>query len=418
MMLLLALLLFLLVAGFAWFLQRERLARRGLEGRVKDLNRQLQDVFGRLEEERSRLETTFSGMAEGVLLTNGQGDIAYLNPAFREMFRLKEGVEGRSALEVLASVACDDAIRAVIREGKTVEREVTFERPTRRIFQVYFSPVRREGKLTGVVSVFHDLTAIRRLEEVRRDFIANLSHELKTPLTAIRGYAETLLEECGGDPAGRPSSPESRKSLEVIFRRASEMSHLTENLLNLSRIESGKEDLSLESVALRPFVASLLERFSAQARVKRIELASEIPESAPPLSADPHKLNQILSNLVDNAVKYTQEGGRIWVRASAPSLPSPLKGERVGVRGNNEVQIEVEDNGPGIPLEDRERIFERFYRVDKARSRGTGGAGLGLAIVKHLVELHGGRVEVQSEVGRGSSFQIFLPSEKIVRQAV
>ena len=391
--LLLVPLAFLLLTGFLFFLHRERAGRQNLEGKLNELNRKLKSAFERLEEERARLETTFSGMVEGVLLTDRDGGILHLNPTFREMFGLEGKVEGRSALEVLASVASDDALREVVRTGKVVEREIAFEKPKRRVFQVHFSPMVRDGKISGAVSVFHDLTTIRRLEEVRRDFVANLSHELKTPLTAIRGYSETLLE--GIDAL----SPEARKHVEIIFRHSAELSHLTENLLNLSRIESGKEEMGLEKIELKAFVDQIFERFQSQAKVKEIELINEV--GTEPLQADPHKLNQILSNLVDNAVKYTPENGEIWVRCHLDS--------RGGFQTRPYICLEVEDTGPGIPASDRERIFERFYRVDKARSRDTGGAGLGLAIVKHLVELHGGRVQVESRPGGGSRFQVSLP---------
>ncbi|MBI2167840.1 MAG: PAS domain S-box protein [Candidatus Omnitrophica bacterium] len=382
------LLLLLVIAGAAFLLRRERRLRNGFERQISELNQKFKRATERLDEERARLETTFSGMVEGVLLTDARGDILHVNPPFREMFGLKGKAEGRSALEVLTSVAADDAIRQVIQNGEPVEREIHFEKPRPRVFQVHFSPVRRDGKLSGVVSVFHDLTEIRRLEEVRRDFIANLSHELKTPLTAIRGYSETLLE------VSDLSSEEFRRHLETIFRNAVELSHLTENLLNLSRIESGREEVLLELIPLRPFVDRLLERFQSQAEAKRIEIENEVPQEAVPLQADSTKLNQILANLVDNALKYTSEGGRIWVRSEV---------------SGKEFRISVEDNGAGIPKADQERIFEKFYRVDKARSRDSGGAGLGLAIVKHLTELHGGRVRVFSGPGHGSRFQISLP---------
>lgn len=387
MTLILTSLLFVVIGAALFFIRRERRLRQALGNEIKDLKAKIQAATQRLTEERARLETTFSGMSEGVLATDERGDILHVNPAFCEMFGLKNPVEGRSALEVLASVACDDAIQEVIRKRGPVEREIVFEKPQRRVFQVHFSPMRRDQKLFGVVSVFHDLTEIRRLEQIRRDFIANLSHELKTPLTAIRGFSETLLEESDN------ALTESRKHLEIIFRHAAELSHLMENLLNLSRIESGREEVLLEQIALRPFVDRLLERFLTQAKVKKIELANAIPEDAPPLEADPTKLNQILGNLVDNAIKYTPEGGKIWVRSKV---------------SQGEYQVEVEDTGAGIPEKDRERIFERFYRVDKARSRDSGGAGLGLAIVKHLVELHGGRVTMTPSPGKGSRFIVSL----------
>ena len=369
-------------------MRRERRIRHALFGRISELNSRVRALAERLENERARLETTFSGMVEGVILADQRGDILLVNPAFREMFTLKGKVEGRSALEVVASVACDDAIQEVIRERKPVGREIIFDQPKRRIFQVYFSPMMRDEKLFGVASIFHDLTEIRRLEEIRRDFIANLSHELKTPLTVIRGYCETLLEESS------KFEETPRKHLEIIFRHATDLGHLTENLLNLSRIESGKEELSLESIPLRNFVARLLERYGSQAEVKQIKFHNEIPEDLPAFEADSSKLNQILSNLVDNAVKYTPTGGEMWVRASCQ---------------RNQFQIIVQDNGNGIPRGEQERIFERFYRLNKARSRDSGGAGLGLAIVKHLVELHAGRIVVESTPGRGSQFKIVFP---------
>ncbi len=377
-----------LIAGALFFIRRERRIRHALFGRISELNSRVRALAERLENERARLETTFSGMVEGVILADQRGDILLVNPAFREMFTLKGKVEGRSALEVLASVACDDAIQEVIREKKPVEREIIFSQPARRVFQVYFSPMMRDEKLFGVVSIFHDLTEIRRLEEIRRDFIANLSHELKTPLTVIRGYCETLLEESS------KFDETPRKHLEIIFRHATDLGQLTENLLNLSRIESGKEELVLESIPLRNFAARLLERYGSQAEVKQIEFHNEIPENLPALEADSSKLNQILSNLIDNAVKYTPAGGKIWIRAS---------------REGNQFQVVVQDSGNGIPRGEQERIFERFYRLNKARSRDSGGAGLGLAIVKHLVELHAGRISVESAPGRGSQFKIIFP---------
>lgn len=382
-------LLFLILGGSLFLIQRERRLSKTLEKKIKELNETLKFSFEQLEKTKARLETAFAGMAEGVLLADPRGDILHVNPAFREMFGLRETVEGRSALEVLASVACDEAIQEVLRRHKSVQREILFERPKKRFLQVHFSPIDLEGSLLGVVAVFHDITELRRLEEVRRDFIANLSHELKTPLTAIRGFSETLLEE--GDRLSEPT----KKSLEVILKNAAELNHLVENLLNLSRIESGKEEIVLETVSLKPFVDCLLERFQSQAKAKRIELYNEISEGTPPFKTDPGKLNQILGNLVDNAVKYSSAGGKIWVR----------------VHKNQEgYTFEVEDTGPGIPPEDQTRIFERFYRVDKARSRNSGGgAGLGLSIVKHLAELQGGRVEMESVSGQGSKFKVFLP---------
>ena len=387
-------LIFLLVAAFIGIvaIRRNRRSRTKIERRIKELNDRLKTAFEQLEEQKTRIETTFSGMTEGVLMTDQRGDILHINPAFQEMFDLPKKVDGRSSLQVLANVACDDAIHEVIKTAQPVEREIIFERPARRVFQVHFSPMRRDGKLFGVVSVFHDLTEIRRLEQIRRDFIANLSHELKTPLTAIRGFSETLLDQ----PQAGPEF--TQKYLEIIFRHAADLSHLMDNLLNLSKIESGKEEVLYEGVSLKHFVDRLLERFATQASVKKIKIHNEILETKEMLQADPTKLNQILTNLLDNALKYTPEQGQIWIR-----------GSRDDPADRPYYIIEVEDTGPGISKQDQERIFERFYRVDKARSRDTGGAGLGLSIVKHLVELHGGEISVESVPGRGSKFKIIFP---------
>lgn len=374
--------LIFIAVGIFWF-RLEKSTQRRLTRQLNDLGTRMKAVSRDLEEQKARLETTFSGMVEGVVLTDQRGDILHVNPAFREMFVLKRKIEGKSTLEILANVSCDDAIREVIEKLKPVEREIVFENPRRRVFQVYFSPMHREGKLFGVVLVFHDLTEFRRLEQVRRDFIANLSHEIKTPLTVIRGYGETLLEEAGSLPEN------TRRHLEIIFRHVTDLEHLMENLLNLSRIESGKDELVLEKIPLKNFTDCLLDRFAHQAKIKEIQLHNEVSNKAPSLKADSSKLNQILSNLVDNAIKYTPSGGNIWIRSSTK---------------NGRCEIEVQDTGQGIPQEEQERIFERFYRIDKSRSRGSGGTGLGLSIVKHLMALHGGQIHVKSAEGNGTSF--------------
>jgi two-component system phosphate regulon sensor histidine kinase PhoR len=238
------------------------------------------------------------------------------------------------------------------------------------------------------VAVFHDVTERRRVEEMRRDFVANVSHELRTPLTAIKGASETLLQ-------GALASPEdARRFTEMIDRQARRLGRLVEDLLDLASIESGEAAPHLEEIALGPLAETLLEEVADRARDKGLTLGNELPENLPGLTADRQLLEQALLNLLDNAIKYTESGGKVTLGAQA---------------GEGELAILVSDTGMGIALPDQSRLFERFYRVDKDRSRELGGTGLGLSIVKHIAQAHGGRVEVESRLGAGSTFRLVLP---------
>jgi two-component system phosphate regulon sensor histidine kinase PhoR len=235
--------------------------------------------------------------------------------------------------------------------------------------------------------VFHDISELARLEEVRRDFVANASHELRTPLAAIRGFAETLLD------GGALVEAERRSYLEIIDRHAQRLTHIVHDLLELSTIERGRIRLEPVELDVGELVASLIRDSGPRLRERRLEIVHEAAGRVMAW-ADPHALEQILGNLLDNAVKYTEPGGRIEIRVE---------------NGDPKVRVRVKDTGIGIPEEDLARIFERFYRVDKARSRALGGTGLGLAIVKHLVQSLGGEISVQSRLGEGSTFTFTLP---------
>ena len=245
------------------------------------------------------------------------------------------------------------------------------------------------GRRHGTVLVFHDLTRLKQLESARQEFVANVSHELRTPLSLIKGYVETLLD-------GAQNNPEvASKFLQTIDRNAERLRLLIEDLLTISELESGRVRLTLQAVALAPVVSKVLEDFKARAQAKEVKLINQAPDLA--VRADTDRLEQVLGNLVDNAIKYGRPQGSVTVGASA----------RVG----GQVEVFIQDDGPGIPPEALERVFERFYRVDKARSREQGGTGLGLAIVKHIVQSHGGRAWATSQVGHGATFYFTLPQD-------
>jgi two-component system phosphate regulon sensor histidine kinase PhoR len=246
----------------------------------------------------------------------------------------------------------------------------------------------RAADASGAVIVLHDITELRKLERVRRDFVANVSHELRTPLTAIQGFSETLLAGAIDDPQNRV------RFLEIILEHSKRLARLTDDLLMLSKMDADRLNLEINRLSVPQFVESCVETTQRPAAEKDLRISVNLAERVPDIAADRRRLAEILQNLLDNAIQYTPAGGQIMVSASADA---------------DEVTFTVSDTGIGIPRADQPRIFERFYRVDVARSREVGGTGLGLAIAKHLVEVHGGRIWVESEVGRGSQFHFSVP---------
>ena len=248
------------------------------------------------------------------------------------------------------------------------------------------------GQLLGSILVFHDVTEVKRFESMRSDFVANVSHELRTPLTAIRGYVETLLQ-------APPHNPQdSRQFLEIIDRHSERLSRLTEDLLILSDLESGKIQLAIQPVEIAQLIQRVLEIFWDRAAKQGVALIERIEPALPKVSGDADRLQQLLINLIDNAIKYTPAGGEVTIEATRlvrPDQPS-------------QVEVAVSDTGAGIPEHDLPRLTERFYRVDKARSRELGGTGLGLAIVKHIVQAHKGELKIESAVGKGTTMRVRL----------
>jgi two-component system phosphate regulon sensor histidine kinase PhoR len=371
--------------------RRVRWRGAGELGRVAEsLDRMADETARRIAEanaEKEQIQAVLAGMVEGVLVVNAAGRIVLANPRLREMLSLWGEVAGRTPLEVIRHASVDDTLRAAAATRELVAREVQVgsgEGRTIRVHAVGFPSV---GPRLGTVAVFHDITELRRLENLRRDFVANVSHELKTPLTAIRGFAETLV-------SAEVSPQDVGKYLSVILKHAERLGTLIDDLLELSRIESRKLPLRPAPVDVARIAASVVGGMEPQLRARAVSV-TVAPSDAPLAWADRRAVEQILINLLDNAAKYTNAGGRIEVNVT-------------GAAGR--VRVEVRDEGIGIPKEDLPRVFERFYRVDKARSRDLGGTGLGLAIVKHLVQAMDGDIQVQSEVGVGSSFVFLIPA--------
>lgn len=360
-----------------------------LAASLNDMAGQLQTRLRELNDEKAGLSAILSGMTEGVLVMDAAGKIRLANDALRQQLDLSEEAIGRTAMEVFRNVPLQETVAEVIATGRVVERELTFLSPTERTFEVNTARLQsRDGAPAGVVVLFHDITRLKRLENLRKEFVANVSHELRTPLSIIKGYVETLL-----DPHP-PDAETSRQFLQTIQRHSQRLEALIGDLLTVSALESQQARLQLEVFSLRKAATAAAEEFTRQVREKSMTICVEIPEEFPRPRADAQRLHQVFFNLLDNAVKYVQAGGQISISAK------PADGE---------IEVQVADNGPGIAAEHLPRIFERFYRVDKARSRELGGTGLGLSIVKHIVQAHGGRVWAESEVGKGSRFFFTLP---------
>ena len=371
-----------------------------LYGRIVRLNAQLRErimSFAELKTERhlallteqSRQQALLDAMVEGVLVLDENGIIEHANPAVRRQLTLGNGYAGRSVLEVVRDPALAQALQQVKQGGRVQEFVFTTAGEKPRMFQVNAVTVRDAERLrTGALVVFHDITDRQRLGEMQRDFVANVSHELRTPLSLVKGAAETLLAGAKDDPVA------SVRFLNIIDKHADRLTFLIEDLLTVSKLESGQTVFNLQVTELRRVADEALEALQPKVRERGITVFNEI---APTLQvhADGDRLQQVFSNLVDNAIKYGRPGGRVIV----------------GARSVHEDIVEawVADDGQGIPPEARERVFERFFRADKARSRDMGGTGLGLSIVKHLVQSHGGEVRVESELGRGTTFYFTMP---------
>ncbi len=342
-----------------------------------------------LTEERNRSAAVLASMEEGVAVIGGDQRVIYCNSAFcRDAGIANASCENRPAMELIRHSDLLSMIQKALAGGEAIHGEVVVGSIRTRSLAATAAPISFEGSTTGAVMVLHDITEIRRLERARRDFIANISHEFKTPLTAIQGFAETLLGGALDDAQNRT------RFLEIIREHALRLGRLTDDLLKLAQIEAGHMQRETEPVSVKDVVDPCMEVMRIKADQKGLLLEAEYGSDLPMLMGDARSFQEILQNLLDNAVRYTPRGGRIRVKAAVEE---------------SEVVLSVADTGIGIPKAEQDRIFERFYRADAARSRESGGTGLGLSIVKHLVEAHGGRIRIDSEVGQGSTFFVYLP---------
>lgn len=358
-----------------------------------------------LTDERNRSAAILRSMAEGVAVVDAQSRLSFCNDAFARIWNVDaREIEGRSAVEVIRQPDVLELIPQALAADKTRIGEISFGGARPRNFSATVAPITpfetAPGAVPsyppqarrGVVIVLHEITELRRLEQMRKDFVANVSHELRTPLTAIQGFAETLLTGALEDKNN------NRRFVEIIGNHAARLARLSNDLLKLSQIEAGKLNADFQAVDLKLLVDSGVEAARTAAAGKHLTVTpSKLDSALPRVRGDANLLRDVLRNLLDNAIQYTPSGGRVEVSAAVQ---------------DGFAVITVADTGIGIPQSDQPRIFERFYRVDAARSREVGGTGLGLSIAKHVVEAHGGKIWVESIVGSGSSFHFSVPLER------
>ena len=358
---------------------------RAFDDAVQELGRRM-DGMAR---DRARMEAILAGMIEGVVVLDPQGRIELVNEAATQMLRIDPRAIGRHYVESIRHPAITSLVGAALGGETPLSVEISPSLDTSRTLVARSSPAHMSGR-QGAVVVLHDITDLRRMDQIRRDFVANVSHELRTPLTAVRGYVEALSE-------GDTTPEETARFLDIIRRQALRMERLVRDLLRLARLDAGQETLDISTIDTRTLVQTVLADLAPAVEDRAQTIDISIVEGANTVDADPVKLHDVLRNLLVNASAYAPE--RTTIRVDV--VPSATG-----------VVISVSDQGPGIPEGDLSRIFERFYRVDKSRARDPGGTGLGLAIVKHLVELHGGRVRVENRIEGGARFTIELPSRR------
>jgi two-component system, OmpR family, phosphate regulon sensor histidine kinase PhoR len=377
----------------------------GAQAAVVDALAHQQQQLEAADRERRRLQGVLGGMVEGVLVIDAHGTVLLSNRGAEELLQLPPGEDyaGRPLIELTRHPDLHDLVRWAVSEGG-LERDSTLEvglgGTGSYVLQVTATPV-DVGPDAGraFILVFHDITQLKRLENMRRDFVANVSHEVRTPLAAIAGYTETLLGGALDDP------DKARRFLGIIERHTERLGRLVDDLLVLSDLELGRTELRRSEIPASEVVEATFEGVRPKAATSGVTLEQKVGDDVPPLDADADRVEQALLNLVDNAIKYTPRGGHVTVsarRLQPREIPEAFA-------GRDYVELAVADTGVGVPAEDLPRLTERFYRVDKARSRELGGTGLGLAIVKHIVQAHGGWMRIESELNHGTMVRLCLP---------
>ena len=372
------------VIHFSWRHKFRRQQQQVEADRQESLRREQQTTT----DAKAQQQVLFNSMLEGLLLLDRNRRIYLANRAFKDLFGLKGELRGKTVMEALRVHELAALVERVDRDGQVFDYELKLPELSERWFQVNAAAIfNSAGEREGTILVFHDLTRLKQLERTREEFVANVSHELRTPLSLIKGYVETLLD-------GARNNPEvADRFLKIIERNTQRLDLLIQDLLTISALESGRVTLNLQPVELRPLVEKVFIDLKKRAEEKELRLINQLGDWT--AKADAHRLEQVLANLVDNAIKYGHVKGMVTVGGKKTD--------------GNQLEIFVQDDGPGIPAESLDRVFERFYRVDKARSREQGGTGLGLSIVKHIVQGHGGTVWVKSDLGKGATFFFTLP---------
>jgi two-component system phosphate regulon sensor histidine kinase PhoR len=374
-----------------------------------DFGKQMREIFHMFREQRKLtdeiakekryLEAVLNGIGEGVLVADASGRILRINTALRQLLSLPANAQAQVPLEIIRHVELEEAIKRTIQDGQKRSFEFTppLSQRTFRVNVVGFSPSstrekEEEGQHKGAIAIFHDITRLKELERIRQDFVANVSHELRTPLTTIKGYTETLLD-------GSIKEEVAEQFVQVIKKHTDRLIKIAEDLLTLSKVESKEFQLQTEEILLADFVEEVLVLVKETGAKKKIKFCRQDLEPSLAVVADRYYLELVFLNLLDNALKYSPEGGEIRISAK--------------VQDEEYAQVTIQDTGIGIPPADLPRIFERFYRVEKGRSKEYEGTGLGLSIVKHIIQAHHGKVWAESELGKGSAFHFILPRKSV-----
>lgn len=372
-----------------WWHRRHARLKIELAQEKRSLKLAQKQLYQESTQTEAEQQALFNSMSEGVLILDHLGHVQLVNRSLQEFFGLKTEVRGQTIMEAFRLQELAQVTRRLPQERIVQGHELELPGVRGRWLEINAAAVfDREGTQHGSILVFHDLTRLKQLESTRQEFVANVSHELRTPLSLIKGFVETLLDGARNDPEL------ATRFLRTIEKHTDRLTYLIEDLLTISRLESGQIVMNLHEVELREEVAHVIDDLQARAADKKITLHNSLPGEVR-ARADTDRLQQVLFNLIENAIKYGRVEGSVIIGGEMNSAAM--------------VEFWVKDDGPGIPMEAKDRIFERFYRVDRARSRETGGTGLGLSIVKHIVQAHGGEVWVKSELGQGSTFFFTLP---------
>ncbi|MEE9934664.1 MAG: hypothetical protein K4445_03000 [Deltaproteobacteria bacterium] len=364
-----------------------------LADNINYLVAELQDKIRLANEEKSKLMTALTSINEGVLILNNAERIEFVSPSLAGLLAGQYGdVAGKTLMEAFRNLELQKAFQHFRQSRETVAGEITLGDADPVIMRVSISEIHGYPGEEKSMIVFHDVTRLKKLERIRTDFVANVTHEIRTPLTAIIGYLETLQTGALAHPQ------DARRFVDIMLKQAQRLDRLVEDLLVISQIELGEMRFRFEEVALADVVAGVVSLMEARAAAKRLHIDNRLPGDLPPLRGDRDRLSQVFVNVLDNAVKFTPDGGRVTIDAEVSS---------------DQVTVTIADTGTGIPREDIARLGERFYRVDKTRSRELGGTGLGLSIVKHLLHAHGGKMEIESQSGRGTKVSLFFPRQTV-----